>query len=750
MAVSPSTPTISASNRASAVQRGQRRGDNYTTAAISTMPAGDPPLSFRDLDAIAVERLKNLGTKRAAALAELEIRSVLDLLQHYPRRYLDRTRQARIVDLMVDEEVFVVARVERSVSRRTRRRQRLVGVVISDGSGRLRLVFFNQPWLEQILRVGRTVVVHGKPSRYQGALQMTNPVVDLVGDRTGRIIAVYPQSEKSGLRTWHIADHVANVLDRCEARSIDDPLPAGLPTRLKLMNRHAAFCGIHRPATMAESSRARQRLMFDELLRLQLRLVQRKRRMEQNTAGLSHAVGGELLDLFVAGLPFELTDAQQQSISVISEDLAKAHPMQRLLQGDVGAGKTVVALCALLTAVQGGYQGALMAPTEVLAEQHHQTMTKLLGDFSVPDETRLTSSRPLRMELLTASCPAAQRRKTAAGLAAGEVDIVVGTHALISDDLQYESLGVVVIDEQHRFGVEQRAVLRDRGPQSLTPDLLVMTATPIPRTAAMTVYGDLDVSVLDELPSGRVRIDTTWARGPLEEALVWEAVRDAAAKGHQAYVVCPLIEESEVIDVRSAMETYERLSGEGGELAGLRVGLLHGRVSAAEKEATMSLFRSNQLDVLVSTTVIEVGVDVANATVMVVIDAGRFGIAQLHQLRGRVGRAQYASSCYLVGEAATPEAEARLQALVDSDDGFHLAEVDLELRGEGTIMGERQKGRNDLRLASLRRDKEWVEKARKVAIEILDDDPDLLKLPALADEIELMLGDREAEFLLKS
>ncbi|MCY4176693.1 MAG: ATP-dependent DNA helicase RecG [Acidimicrobiaceae bacterium] len=713
------------------------------------MPAGDPPLSFRDLDAIGVERLKNLGPKRVAALAELEIRSVLDLLQHYPRRYLDRTRQARIADLAIDEEVFVVACVERSASRRTRRRRTLVEAVVSDDTGRLKLVFFNQPWLEQSLSVGRTVVLHGRPSRYQGALQMTNPVVDLVGDRTGRVIAVYPQSEKTGLRTWQIADHVANALDRCEARGIADPLPAELPARLKLPDRHAALAGIHRPETMAESSRARQRLMFDELLRLQLRLVQRKRWLERNTAGLSHPSGGELVDRFVSGLPFRLTDAQQRAISVIAEDLAKPHPMHRLLQGDVGAGKTVVALCALLAAVQGGHQGALMAPTEVLAEQHHQTMVKLLGDFSVPDESRLTATRPLRMELLTASLGAAERRSAAQGLECGQVDIVVGTHALISEGLQYRSLGVVVIDEQHRFGVEQRAVLRARGPRSVTPDLLVMTATPIPRTAAMTVYGDLDMSILDELPAGRVRIATSWARGPLEEAQVWAAVRAAVAEGRQAYVVCPLIEDSEALDVSSAAQTFKRLSGEGGELAGLRVGLLHGRIPSVQKEATMSLFRDHQLDVLVSTTVIEVGVDVANATVMVVMDAGRFGIAQLHQLRGRVGRAQFASSCYLVGEAATPEAEARLRALVDSDDGFHLAEVDLDLRGEGTIMGERQKGRNDLRLASLRRDKEWVEKAREIAVEILDDDPDLSRHPALADEMELLLDERESEFLLK-
>ncbi|MXZ97547.1 MAG: ATP-dependent DNA helicase RecG [Acidimicrobiaceae bacterium] len=714
------------------------------------MPEGDPPLSLRDLDAIGVDRLKNAGPKRVSALAEMEIRTVLDLLQHYPRRYLDRTRQARMAELEADDEVFVVGRVERSASRRTRRGRTLVEVVVTDDTGRLKLVFFNQPWQEQSLRAGRTVVVHGRPTRYQGALQMTNPVVDLVGDRTGRIIPVYPQSEKAGVRTWQIADHVANALDRCEARGIADPVPGEVLRRFDFVGRHAALNGIHRPATLRESSEARRRLMFDELLRVQLEMVRRKRWLERNTAGLSHPTGGEMVDRFLSRLPFPLTGAQRRVIDEIAADLAEPHPMHRLMQGDVGAGKTVVALCALLTAVQGRFQGALMAPTEVLAEQHHHTMVSLLGDLSVADESRLDGERPLRVELLTGSRGAADRRRAVAGLASGEVDVVVGTHALISEGLEYRALGVVVIDEQHRFGVEQRAVLRDRGPGSVMPDLLVMTATPIPRTAAMTVYGDLDVSVLDELPAGRTPVATSWARGPLEEGRVWAAVRAAVSEGRQAYVVCPVIDESEVLGVRSVTETHEELAGEGGELAGLRVGLLHGRVSPGEKEATMGLFRSGALDVLVSTTVIEVGVDVPNATVMVVVDAGRFGIAQLHQLRGRVGRSHLASHCHLVGEAATEEAEARLEAVVASNDGFELAEADLELRGEGTLMGERQKGRNDLRLASLRRDKEWVAIAREVAVEMVDADPDLRRNPALAGEIELMLGDREAEFLLKS
>ncbi|MCE2511317.1 MAG: ATP-dependent DNA helicase RecG [Acidimicrobiia bacterium] len=714
------------------------------------MPEGDPPLSLRDLDAIGVSRLKKVGPKRASALAEMEIHTVLDLLQHYPRRYLDRTRQARIAELLADEAATVVGTVLRGSTRRIRGGRSLTDIVITDDTGRLKLSFFNQAWRERQLAPEATVVVHGRPTRYRGTLQMTNPVVDPVGDRTGRIISVYPQSDKAGVRTWDIAGSVNEALNRCHDRRIADPVPAAVQRSLGLVERHTALNWIHRPASMEESVRARRRLVFDELLRVQLQLVRRKRRLELHTAGLRHATDGELVERFWRNLPFLLTDSQRRVIDEIASDLAKPHPMHRLLQGDVGAGKTVVALSALLAAVQGRFQGALMAPTEVLAEQHLETMVSLLGDLSVPDASRLGGERPLRVELLSGRVGAAERRRTVAGLASGEVDIVVGTHALISEGLEYRALGVVVIDEQHRFGVEQRAVLRDKGPGSVTPDLLVMTATPIPRTAAMTVYGDLDVSVLDELPPGRVPVATSWARTPLEETGVWSEVRGAVAAGRQAYVVCPVIEESEALDVRSVIETHERLTDDGGELAGLRVGLLHGRVTPAEKEATMELFRSAALDVLVATTVIEVGVDVPNATVMVVLDADRFGIAQLHQLRGRVGRAEHASVCHLVGEASTPEARARLEAVVSSNDGFELAESDLELRGEGTLMGERQKGRNDLRLASLRRDKEWVERARTSAIDMIDADAELSRHPDLLDEIEFMLGTDDVEFLLKS
>jgi ATP-dependent DNA helicase RecG len=420
--------------------------------------------------------------------------------------------------------------------------------------------------------------------------------------------------------------------------------------------------------------------------------------------------------------------------------------MHRLLQGDVGAGKTVVAVSAMLVAVEGGHQAALMAPTEVLAEQHYLSVRDMLGDLRVPDTgATLFDERPVRVALLTNRVIGRAREEVLAGLAAGEIDILVGTHALLVDRVAFRRLGVVVIDEQHRFGVEQRAALRGKGDD---PDVLVMTATPIPRTAAMTVYGDLDLTVLDELPPGRTPVTTVWARGPMEEAAAWDRVREEVAAGHQAYVVCPLIEESDRVEARSAQEEYERLRH--GELAGLRVGLLHGRMAAREKEQTMAAFRRRDFDVLVATTVVEVGVDVPNATVMVIEDAGRFGIAQLHQLRGRVGRGAARSWCFLLGEAGTPEAEARLAAMERTTDGFELAEVDLEIRGEGTILGARQSGRSDLKLASLRRDKDLVRLAREVAFEIVDADPALVAHPALADEIRHLIDPEEAAFLFKS
>ncbi len=705
------------------------------------------PLTLRDLSAIGVERLKGVGEKKLASLHEVGVSTVLDLLTTYPRRWIDRTNECRVSDLEPGKEALVLVTVRSVSKRQARNRRSIVEAVVGDGSGRFHVVFFNQPWREKQFREGLQIALFGRSDVYRGSLQMTNPIVDLIGDRTGKIVPIYPQSEKAALNTWEIAGWVEDALKKCELRTIADPLGGDVIRRLGMIGRHEALKKIHLPETYADKEIARRRLAFDELLRVQTVLVMRKRALERASKGIRHKVDGELVGRLREALPYQLTDAQQRAIAEIERDLAGPHPMHRLLQGDVGAGKTLVAVSAMLTAVQGGHQGALMAPTEVLAEQHAAGVRRLLDGVTVPDPGNLFGDRPLRVELLTNRVSGAERREVMAGLADGTVDIAIGTHALIQEGVQFHSLGVVVIDEQHRFGVEQRAALRDKGDCDLVPDVLVMTATPIPRTAAMTVYGDLDVSVLDELPPGRTPIGTKWANGPLMQEGAWATVREQVAEGRQAYVVCPLIEESEKLEVASAQETFERLTHV--DLKGLRLALLHGRMPSAEKEAVMDSFRRGDVDVLVATTVIEVGVDVPNATVMVILDADRFGIAQLHQLRGRVGRGAHESTCWLVTQEVEDE-NARVQALVDSTDGFALAEVDLDLRGEGTLMNTAQKGRSDLKLASLRRDRELVELARGVAFELVDADPLLEDHPLLLDELRVLFSDEDEAFLFKS
>ena len=707
-------------------------------------------ITLRLLDERSVAELKGVGPKKVAALESVGVTSVLDLLTTYPRRWVDRTEEARVIDLMPGREALVLVTVRSVTKRPTRNRRMMVTAQVGDGSGRMSAVFFNQPWRERQLQPGMTVALFGKADTYRGSLQMTNPIVDLIGDRTGRIVPIYPQSEKAELSTWEIAGWVESALQRCRARGIADPVPEDVLVRRRLIGRQQALFGIHEPETMLEKEEARRRLAFDELLRVQLVLVLRKQALERDARGIRHDVSGALVARFHGQLPFTLTDDQRAVIAEIERDLAGPHPMHRLLQGDVGSGKTVVAVSALLTAVQGGHQGAFMAPTEVLAEQHSATVMALLEGVTVPAPESLFQDRPLRVALLTNRVTGAERRDVLAGLADGTVDVVIGTHALIQEGVRFASLGVVVIDEQHRFGVEQRAALRAKGEEGsagAVPDVLVMTATPIPRTAAMTVYGDLDVSTITSKPAGRQEIVTTWANGPLMEESVWAHVRSEVDAGRQAYVVCPLIEESDKLEVASAEETYERLRS--GDLAGLRLGLLHGRLPPSEKEAVMARFRAGDLDVLVATTVIEVGVDVPNATTMVILDADRFGIAQLHQLRGRVGRGSEASTCWLV-TTGDGEPSPRVQALVDSTDGFLLAEVDLELRGEGTIMNTAQKGRNDLKLASLRRDRELVAQAREAAFSIVDGDPGLARHDDLRDELTLFFDAEDEEFLFKS
>lgn len=746
-----------------------------------------PGRKLRQLAALPISVLKGVGTGSARELSELGIESVLDLLTHYPRRYIDGTRLVPVGELTIGEKASVLAEVRR-VNRpaagygrgRSRGPARVELDVVdgSTGSGGLcgpgeargarhglKVVFFNQAWRAKQLPVGTLALFYGSIGSFRDSRQMVNPTVEVLraGEDTadseavpsaGRIFSVYPLTEKADLTSNRISRHVAEALDR--AKEFGEPVAPRWRRKFGLVDRTAALNQIHRPATMAEVEPARQRLAFDELLRLQLALLLRQQRLQQDARGIPHVVARPdretLVDQFLRRLPFEPTAAQMSAIETIRADLARPLPMHRLLQGDVGAGKTVVAVAALLTAVEGGHQGALMAPTEVLAEQHHAGVRRLLDGMVVPDPSTLSGDRPLCVSLLTNRTSAGQRADLHTGLSVGTVDILIGTHALLTDEVRFASLGAAVIDEQHRFGVEQRARLKAKGRgtdgSGRDPDLLVMTATPIPRTAAMVVFGDLDMTVITELPPGRTPIETHWAKTPLDVEAGWARVRAEVSAGHRAYVVCPLVEGSERVEATAVTDEAQRLAT--AELSGLRLGVLHGQMRAAAKETAMADFRSGAIDVLVATTVIEVGVDVPEATVMVIEDADRFGIAQLHQLRGRVGRGRDPSWCYLLSESDSPEATTRLSAMERTADGFELADVDLGLRGEGTILGARQKGRSDLKLARLISDRELVIKAREMAEDIVRADPSLGEHPLLADELRLLIDDEEAAFLFKS
>ncbi|MGD0313304.1 MAG: ATP-dependent DNA helicase RecG [Acidimicrobiales bacterium] len=746
------------------------------TDVVPAEAGGAVQRKLRQLAELPVTELHKVGPRTERELAILGIETVLDVVTHYPRRYIDGTRLRPIADIEEGEKVSVLARVARvrqassGYGKGRRRGPSRVELEITDDSGRLRVVFFNQTWRAKQLPVGTLALFFGSISIYRDAPQLTSPMVEVLeaagedhedGDDPdgrpdrGRIYPIYPLSDKAKLTSTAIGRIVAEALDR--AKDFTDPVAPAWRDRFSLVDRTTAFNHIHRPAVLDETAPARRRLAFDELFRLQLALVLRQDRLQRDARGIVHAVAAEdgsstLVEQFVDDLPFSLTRAQQEAVDAIASDLSGPLPMHRLLQGDVGSGKTVVAVAAMLIAAQGQHQAALMAPTEVLAEQHANEVRRLVAGLSVPDPATLEGHRPLGVALLTNRTGAADRAAIRAGLADGTVDILIGTHALLTDQVDFRSLGVVVIDEQHRFGVEQRAALRAKGRgrdgSGRDPDLLVMTATPIPRTAAMVIFGDLDMTIIDELPPGRLPVSTRWLRTPLEMEEAWTRVRDEVAADHRAFVVCPLVEGSERVQATSVVAEAERLAG--AELAGLRVGLLHGQLPSAEKERVMTEFRQGALEVLVATTVIEVGVDVPEATVMVIEDADRFGIAQLHQLRGRVGRGDQPSWCYLLSENETPEVEARLAAMEATTDGFRLAEVDLELRGEGTILGARQKGRSDLRLAKLLSDQDLVVEAREMAKRVVAEDPGLVDHALLAEELRIFIDDDEAEFLFKS
>jgi ATP-dependent DNA helicase RecG len=703
----------------------------------------------------------------------LGIRSVRDLLHHYPRRYIDRSQVASIRQLRVGQQATVIGRVRGVGKRYTRRRQTMITVTLGDGSGYVDIPFFNQPWVERQYREGMELAVSGTLAMYGRKLQLQGPEVEVLRGEsdtvhTGRITPVHPATE--GVSTRTIRELVYRALERLP--EIPDPLPREVMEPEHLASYDWALRRIHFPESEDHRLRATERLKFDELFVLELGVAFRKHRVESQEAGVAHAPEPALAEAFVEGLPFELTAGQRRAMAAIGEAMVRPRPMNTLLQGDVGSGKTVVALHAAMVAIGNGHQAAIMAPTEVLAGQHHRKVAELLEPIGAvryletvrtprkaeadqgslfedaergqaPPHTpeggqappHSTSGRPVTYALLTAQVTGKDRRAVLEGARRGDIDLLVGTHALVQTEVAFADLSLAVIDEQHRFGVHQRIALKSKGTEG-QPDVLIMTATPIPRTLALTYYGDLDVSLLDELPAGRQPVETQVARTEPQRAGAYDLVRREVAAGRQAFVVCAAIDEGNRLEVRAAEAEADRLATE--IFPDLRVGVLHGRMRPAEKDGRMESFRAGEVDVLISTTVIEVGVDVANATVMLVENAERFGLAQLHQLRGRIGRGAHRSYCVLFDESGSEnlEAEERLAAMVRTTDGFALADDDLRLRGEGTLFDTKQSGLPDLKLARLADDLELVKRARRRAFDTIAADPDLSAHPGLRAEME--------------
>ncbi len=639
------------------------------------------------------------------ALVNLGIETVGDLIEHLPHAHRDR-RDVRLAgELAVGEEATVAATVRSVTVRpmRDRRRKRVEARVVDD-SGPLKAVWFNQPWIARQLGEGAAVLLHGKLRR-PGELWVTEHELLAAGEaprHTIGLVPVHPASEGiSAARLRELVwDEYRAVYDTVE------PLPGRLRARERLCERAAALSAAHFPDREEDERDARRRLAFEELFLLQLAVAGRRRSRREGRRARPLAARGVVVDRWRWSLPFELTADQLRAIDAIDGDLAGERPMQRLLMGEVGSGKTVVALAAMLRAVENGAQAALMAPTETLAEQHHRTLDALLGG-------------PLPVELLTGSTSAARRRDLLGRLADGQLQLVVGTHALIEDTVEFRDLALVVVDEQHRFGVRQRAALDAKAPDGLVPHALHMTATPIPRTLSLTAYGDLDATVLRELPSGRRPVETHVVDGARARARAYERIREEIAAGRQCFVVCPLVEESETLQAKAATAEFERLRA--GEFRDLRVELIHGQLPSKQKAAAMEAFAAGEADVLVATSVVEVGIDVPNATVMLIEAAERYGLSQLHQLRGRVGRGAHQSVCILFGDPKLP----RLEAIAKESDGFRLAEVDLELRGAGDVLGTRQHGLPEFRVARLPEDAELLVLARDRADEIVVADPAL-------------------------
>jgi len=649
-----------------------------------------------------VTALQGIGTKQADRLARLGVQTIGDLLYLFPRRYDDYSRMKPINRLEYGEEVTIIGTIWETHVRQTRDRMPIISSIISDGSGTIQATWFNQPYLAEQLRAGRQIVISGRVDEYLGRLVFQSPEwepLEAEQLHTARIVPVYPLVQ--GLNAHWLRRMMKRTVDYW-ARRVPDPLPPELRARLNLMDLGTALAHMHFPDNWEQLESARRRLAFDELFLLQLGL-QRQSREWRSQPGLPLRVSDEWMERLMASLPFTLTSAQMRAVHDIRTDLQSERPMNRLLQGDVGSGKTAVAAIACAIAIANGVQAALMAPTEILAEQHCRTVAHLLQT---------------EVALLTGSTPEPRRSQILQGLAEGTISFVVGTHALIQPGVTFARLGLAVIDEQHRFGVAQRAALRQKG---YNPHVLVMTATPIPRTLALTMYGDLDLSVIDQMPPGRPEIKTKVIY-PQERQRAYNFVRRQVEQGRQAFIICPLVEDSEKVEAVAAVQEYERLQKE--VFPTLRLGLLHGRMKSVEKDEVMSAFHRGELDILVSTPVVEVGIDVPNATVMLIEGANRFGLAQLHQFRGRVGRGEHPSYCLLVADTPARDGDERLQAVESTQDGFILAEKDLQWRGPGEFLGTRQSGLPEMRLARLS-DLSLIELARREAQALLQADPEL-------------------------
>ncbi|MBM3167419.1 MAG: ATP-dependent DNA helicase RecG, partial [Chloroflexi bacterium] len=705
MAAQPHTPTVSHTTIA-----------RKTTTHPSEKGLDSPTTAVKGVAASIAGKLERLGGK-----------TIRDLLYLFPRRHIDYSQRKTIDQLEIGQEQTALVTVWESRITRLGYQQG-TEIIVGDETGNMRVVWFNQPYLAKRFRTNTQLVLSGRVSEFRYAKQFENPEWEIIEDKelihTGRLVPVYPLTQ--GLYPRQMRTIMRRVVDEW-AWQIPDFLPQDTRNRHQLLELPEAITQAHFPDNYLKKAEARKRLAFDELFLLQLGVLSKKRDWQESQPGNSLSVNEATVNKFLQSMPFSLTSAQQSVLQEILSDIKLFKPMARLLQGDVGSGKTVVATAALMVAFDNGYQGALMAPTEILAEQHFRSIGSLLSKISQTTEEQGNTCRyqgffakPLTFALLTGSLNEKEKDNLRQQIQEGAIDITVGTHALIQKGVEFQKLGLAVIDEQHRFGVLQRSSLRQKG---FNPHMLVMTATPIPRTMALTLYGDLDLSVIDEMPPGRQKIVTRWVE-PEKRGQAYDFLHQRIAEGEQAFVICPLIEESESVEARAAVAEYEHLSRD--VFPDLRLGLLHGKMPANEKERTMRNFRDGKLDILVSTSVVEVGIDVPNATVMLVEAADRFGLSQLHQFRGRVGRGQKKSYCLLLSENPSPEGIERLRAIETIHDGFRLAEKDLELRGPGEFFGTRQSGLPDLRMARLS-DTPLLELARAEAITLFHSDSDLSK-----------------------